>query len=35
METHLFSIDKRGGIDNAYENLFISNNLGDSPEILV
>ena len=24
METHLFSIDKRGGIDNAYENLFIS-----------
>lgn len=35
METHLFSIDKRGGIDNAYENLFISNNLGDSPEILL
>ena len=33
METHLFSIDKRGGIDNAYEKLFISNNLVDSPDI--
>lgn len=35
METDLFYIDKTGGPDNAYENLFISNNLTTSPEIIL
>lgn len=35
MESRLFSIDKTGGADKAYENLFISNNLTTSPEIIL
>ncbi|WP_276858451.1 RagB/SusD family nutrient uptake outer membrane protein [Bacteroides fluxus] len=35
MESQLFSIDKTGGPDQAYENLFANNNLSTSPEIIL